>query len=122
MWALSQRNSEAVARAVRKCCPRAINAGASVKVVDDNVVMLEDLEEWLWTDYHALVARTGLHLATNVYYRPGDNRDRVDSLTVVVTVLTDSWLSWAATAALRAVSCVLVVTWFLHSYMPQRAR
>ena len=65
--------------------------GMRVTQLDDNMVLLEDLDEWLWGYQQKLMHRCDERLTFNVYAQSSDVCDTVSSFRICITTSEQHW-------------------------------
>ncbi len=90
--------------------------GMRVTRVDDNVVVLEDLDEWLSTYQETLHAKCPGQLTFNVHAQPTDHTMHMSSFRISIQTEDSHWSLRALHYALASFSVFLFVCWMHAVY------
>lgn len=88
--------------------------GMRVTRVDDNVVLLEDLDEWLSTYQDTLHAKCPGQLTFNVHAQPTDHTMHMSSFRISIQTEDSHWTLRVLHYALASFSVFLFMCW-LHA-------
>lgn len=106
---LAQRNTAApLAALVRGQLRRKVHRGMRVSEVSPHTVLLEDLEEWSWTDFAALQWASPHELTADIHAATGR---ALPGLAVLLTARARGMLSTIARVLLCVVFYVCTAAW-----------
>lgn len=90
--------------------------GMRVTQLDDDTVLLEDLDEWLWAYQVKLMHRCDDRLVFNVYSQPTDACDNMSSFRVCIVTSEQHWCTRVLSYVLACVSLFVFLAWLCVLY------
>ena len=106
-----------VADIIRKNLPHLTNRGAKIERVSDTLLILQDIDEWLWQDAQMLSRNSKYQLVIHVYSSVSTVTDGLNGLVVSINTVRTSRV-WALLQGLTSVTvCVVFFLWVQYVYM-----
>jgi len=96
---------------IRAAFPRLLARGMKVRKVSDNQLLLEDIDEWLWSDQQTVQRINKYELCFDVYACSNNGVDTLRGIVVGVTVTEPPLLLWWWKLFLALISCMVLLFW-----------
>jgi len=106
--------SHHVAAKFRKGLPHLINRGAKIQKITETLIIVQDIDEWLWQDAQTLEHMCEYQLINHVYSSVSTDTDGLNGIVLSITIVPLSRL-WSVLQGLIAV--VTCVCFFCRSIM-----
>ena len=101
-----------VQKLIAKNMPDMIQRGMRVRIISESHLILEDLDEWLWTDTHRLCTLSRYRLIFDVYSTNCNSRVSM-GLVVSIRVLENSILWTILNYFTIFFLCMILVVWLM---------
>jgi len=96
---------------IRGLFPRLVGRGMKMRKVSDNELLLEDIDEWLWTDQQTLQRESKYELCFDIYACSNNGIDTLRGLVVGVSVTPPPRMLWWWKLLLAVVACMVLLFW-----------
>ena len=94
-----------------------INRGAKIEKVTDTLIIIQDIDEWLWQDAQTLEHMCKYQLINHVYASVSTDTDGLNGIVLSITIVPLSKL-WSVLQGLIAVAtCVCFFLWINYVYV-----
>lgn len=101
---------------IRTLFPRLVGRGMKMRKVSDNELLLEDIDEWLWTDQQTLQRESKYELCFDIYACSSNGIDTLRGLVVGVSVTPAPRMLLWWKLLLAVAACMVLLFWMQAIY------
>lgn len=96
---------------IRASFPRLVARGMKVRKVSDHELLLEDIDEWLWSDQQTVQRTNKYEICFDVYACNNNGVDTLRGIVVGITVIEPPRFLWWWKFFLSLISCMVLLFW-----------
>jgi len=107
---------------IKQHLPHLISRGATIEKVSESHLLIQDIDEWLWTDGQRLENACAQQLIIHVYASVSQDADNLNGIVVSIQVLENSTLWGLVEKTSSFCVCVSLFLWIKYLYLVDSAQ